>query len=145
MFFGKYRHTIDSKSRLTIPSKHRNDLAAGVVIAPGFGRCLTIYPIARWEHISDMIEQYPPMTDEDVREFLLFLFAEASSDIPDKQGRVTISSELREHASLGEEVIIAGVRDHLEIWDPDTYAEKRAKVRQDPNALAQKLGRFGIL
>jgi MraZ protein len=145
MFFGKYRHTIDSKSRLTIPAKHRNELASGVVIAPGIDRCLTIYPMARWQHISDSIEQLPPMTDEDVREFLLFLFGESSDEIPDKQGRVIISNDLREFANLGDEVIVAGVRDHLEVWNPETYAEKRAKIQKDPNALAQKLGRFGIL
>ena len=145
MFFGKYRHTIDSKSRLTIPAKHRSQLSAGVVIAPGFDPCLTIYPIARWEHISDKIEQYPAMTEEDVREFLLFLFSEASDEVPDKQGRVIVSNDLRAYANLGDEVIVAGVRDHLEVWNPDTYAEKRAKLQEDPNALARKLRRFEIL
>ncbi len=145
MFFGKYRHTIDSKSRLTIPAKHRNDLAGGVVIAPGLDPCLTIYPLSRWAHISDKIEQLPPMSEEDVRDFVRFLFAETNDDVPDKQGRVLIPAELREYANLGDEVVVAGVRDHLEVWNPDTYAEMQTRLQENPNALAKKLGRFGIL
>ncbi len=145
MFFGKYRHTIDSKSRLTIPAKHRNDLAGGVVIAPGLDPCLTIYPLSRWVQISDKIEQLPPMSEEDVRDFVRFLFAEANDDVPDKQGRVLIPTELREYANLGDDVVVAGVRDHLEVWNPEVYVEKKERLQENPNALAKKLGRFGIL
>ncbi len=85
------------------------------------------------------------MSEEDVRDFIRFLFAEANDDVPDKQGRVLIPTELREYANLGDEVVVAGVRDHLEVWNPEVYAEMQARLQENPNALAKKLGRFGIL
>ncbi len=145
MFFGRYEHTVDDKGRLTIPSRHRAELAAGLVITRGFDSCLLIYPLARWEEISAKFEQLPAISQEDVGDFIRWLFSEAFDAEPDKQGRVLVPLYLREYAGLGDNVIVAGVRDHLEVWDPLKYAEHNKRMETDPKSFARGLRQFGIL
>lgn len=145
MFFGRYEHTIDSKGRLAIPSRHRPSLAAGLVITRGFEPCLLVYPISRWEQIAAKFDELPTMSQDDVSNFERYLFAEAVDCIPDKQGRVLIPSHLLEYAHLSETAIVAGVRDHLEVWNPETYGLKNADLEKDPKAFARGLSQYGIL
>jgi MraZ protein len=145
MFFGRFEHTIDDKGRLTVPSRHRAELAGGLVITRGLDPCLFIYPLARWQEISEKFEQLPAVSQEDVGEFMRFVFAEAMDAVPDKQGRISIPDYLRTYAQLGDQVIVAGVRDHLEVWRPDLYAKVNSRMEQDPKSLARGLRQFGIL
>jgi len=145
MFFGEYGHTVDDKGRITIPSRLRPALAAGLVITRGFERCLYIYPIARWEELAQKIRQFPILSDDEVGDFVRFLFAKAIDYIPDKQGRVLIPTNLREYAHLDTEVIVAGVMDHLEVWNPEAYRQKNATMEENPKAFARGLSQFGMI
>jgi len=145
MFFGRYEHTIDPKGRLAIPSRHRPSLAAGLVITRGFESCLLVYPVSTWEAIARKFDQLPTMSQDDVSNFERYLFAEAVDCTPDKQGRVLIPAHLLEYANLGDKAIVAGVRDRLEVWNPDAYLEKNALLEQDPKAVARGLSQYGIL
>jgi MraZ protein len=144
MFFGKFGHTIDEKGRLTIPSKYRDTLGGGVVITRGIDRCLYIYPLEEWERLALKLQQLR-MTDLDSRQFLIFLFAEASDCVPDRQGRVLIPSDLREYAGLDGNAIVTGSQNHLEVWSPDAYQAVKTKVESDPQGLAQRISGLGIL
>jgi len=144
MFFGRFGHTIDEKSRLTIPSKYRDTLDDGVVITRGIDPCLYIFPLEEWEHLSQKISQLL-MTDGDSRAFVRFLFSEASDCVPDRQGRVVIPSHLREYAGLGSDVIVVGSHNHLEVWNAEAYQQVTAKMESDPQGLAQRISALGIL
>jgi MraZ protein len=85
------------------------------------------------------------MTRKDARRFALFMFAEAADCIPDKEGRVLIPPALRAYANLEHEVVIIGVNDHLEIWNPDAYRQLNSTLEQDADSLAEKLDELGIL
>jgi MraZ protein len=145
MFFGRFEHTIDDKGRLTIPSRHRADLAGGLVMTRGLEPCLLIYPLVRWQEISEKFDQLPAVSQEDIGEFMRFMFAEAMDAVPDKQGRVSIPAYLCQYAQLGEQVIVAGVRDHLEVWNPDLYGKINRRMEQDPKSVARGLRQYGIL
>ena len=145
MFFGRYEHSIDPKGRLAIPSRHRPSLAAGLVITRGFEPCLFVYPISRWEEIARKFDGLPTMSQDDVSNFERYLFAEAVDCTPDRQGRVLIPTYLLDHAHLSDKAIVAGVRDHLEVWNPDAYTQKNTVLERDPKALAQGLSQYGIL
>lgn len=144
MFFGKFGHTIDDKARLTIPSKYRDTLDTGLVITRGIDRCLYIFPLKEWERLSLKIEQLL-MTDLDSRQFVSFLFSEASDCIPDRQGRVVIPADLRAYAGLDGDVVVTGSHNHLEVWNRDAYQAAKAKMESDPQALAQRISGLGIL
>jgi MraZ protein len=144
MFFGRFAHTVDEKGRLTIPSKYRDALATGVVVTRGIDRCLYVYPLSEWRHISERIKQFS-MMKKDARSFVRFLFAEATDCIPDKQGRVLIPTYLRDYANLSDHVIVAGSNNRLELWDPAAYEDENARLQQDVEGLAEQLSDLGIL
>jgi len=144
MFLGRFGHTIDVKGRLTIPAKYRPSLATGVVITRGIDHCLYIYPLAEWQQLADKVRELP-LTKRDARAFARLLFSEAADCIPDKQGRVLIPAYLREYADLRNEVIIAGLGNRLEVWNPDAWKQNNSELEQDAEALAENLGALGIL
>ena len=130
MFLGEFIHTVDDKGRLTVPSKFRADLAAGLVVTRGIDRCLAIYPIDEWNRLSEQVSALP-MTDRRARAFRRLVFANASDAVPDKQGRVLIPPSLREYAGLDGDVVVTGLNTYIEVWSPDTWGEERDHVEGD--------------
>ncbi len=115
MFLGEYEHTLDAKGRLAVPAKFRGQLERGAVLSKGMGRCLSVYTMARWEEKSaDLVAG---KSDEELRDFERRIYPSASEVELDAQGRLVIPAKLREYAGLSGEVTVAGVRDHVEIWD----------------------------
>src|ERR671922_1676048 len=127
MLLGEYDHTLDDKNRLTLPAKFRQALADGVVVARGMDGCLVVYTRANWdEFVAARMQGLNPFSRE-ARQMSRFIFAGASETELDKQGRVMVPAPLVEHAGLGREVVVAGVRDHVEIWDRARWREQLKK------------------
>jgi MraZ protein len=129
MFLGEYEHTIDAKARLAVPAKFRGQLERGAVLSKGMGRCLSIYTMARWEEKSAAL--VAGKSDEQLRDFERRIYPSASEVELDNQGRLVIPARLREYAGLESEVTIAGVRDHIEIWDRKSWQEYQRKLDED--------------
>jgi MraZ protein len=123
-FIGRFRHTIDAKGRLTLPAKLRGPLASGVVVTRGSDRCLFLFTAERWEELRERVRNLPLGEPRAVR-LRRHLFAYAEGLVPDRQGRILISQDLREWAGLGNEVLIVGQDTHLEIWDSHTWDERQ--------------------
>ena len=115
MFYGKHEHTVDEKNRLTLPAKFRDALAAGVVLARGIDRNIDVYPRGSWDASVARIAELDSLTRE-AREMKRYVFAGAAVAELDKQGRVIVPPDLRARG-LGKDVVVAGVHDHIEIWD----------------------------
>lgn len=131
MFLGEYDHTIDVKSRMAIPAKFRVDLAKGGVISKGMGSCLSVYSRQRWEEKS--AELVIGKTSEELRDFERRIYPSASEVDLDGQGRIVIPAKLRTYAKLGNEVTVAGVRDHIEIWDRATWQTYQERLDAEGN------------
>ncbi len=116
MLMGTYTPKLDDKGRLFLPAKFRDQLSEGLVVTRGQERCLTVWPRPSFEQVARQAQE-APVTDRAVRDYTRLLFAGASDDQPDKQGRLTIPPMLREYASLSKDVIVIGVVNRLEIWD----------------------------
>lgn len=119
MFLGEYEHTIDAKGRIAVPAKFRAQMDKGAVISKGMGTCLSVYTIDRWEEKSD--ELVAGKSSDELRDFERRIYPSASEIELDAQGRMVIPAKLRAYANLGNEVTVAGVRDHFEIWDRVTW------------------------
>lgn len=131
MFLGEYTHTLDSKSRLTIPSKFRNILAAGLVVTRSPNeQCLLAFPLDEWEKVSAKIDALPKM-DRKANRLRRAIFSKAEMLELDKQGRILISQRLREHAHIADEVVLAGVNTHFELWTPAAWNEINEDVDDD--------------
>jgi MraZ protein len=119
MFLGEYEHAIDAKGRMAVPAKFRAQMDRGAVVSKGMGTCLSVYTVEHWEQRSN--ELVAGMSSDDLRDFERRIYPSASEIELDAQGRMVIPAKLRAYANLKNEVTVAGVRDHYEIWDRATW------------------------
>jgi len=129
MFLGTHEPKLDEKGRLILPAKFREELSSGLVITKGQERCLYVFPATEFQTITEQLRQ-TPLTAKGARDYMRVMFAGAHDEIPDKQGRVTIPSGLRDYAGLEKECVVIGANTRVEIWDSQswrTYLADREK------------------
>ena len=137
MFYGKHEHTVDEKNRLTLPAKFRDALSAGVVLARGIDRNIDVYPRESWDASVARIAELDSLTRE-AREMKRYVFAGAAVAELDKQGRVLVPPDLTTHAGLGRDVVVAGVHDHVEIWDRAHWAVHVSAIEGSVGDVAER-------
>lgn len=143
MFMGEYQHSIDEKGRLIIPSKFRDGLGDSFVITRGLDQCLFVYPMEEWTLLENKLKSLP-FTRADARAFTRLLFSGATECILDKQGRVTIPSNLRSHALLEKDCIVIGVSNRVEIWSAAQWQNYFAQSGDSFNEIAEKIVDFDL-
>lgn len=121
-FFGTFTPRLDDKSRLFLPAKFRPRLEHGVVLTKGQDKCIYGWTPEAFSAFTERIRD-TPFTNKEVRNFVRFLYGGASMETPDKQGRVSIPTVLREYAGLERDVTVVGAMDRIEIWSSDRWAE----------------------
>ncbi len=121
LFTGEYEHTLDSKNRLSIPAKFRQLLSPETIgdkyyLIIGPNKKLWLYPDKYYEQL---VSQSPAelIPDEEILRFEQITFGLARLLELDRTGRVVIPEKMIKRVSLGKEVVIIGVRDHLELWN----------------------------
>ena len=139
MLLGAYDHTIDDKNRLTLPAKFREAFQDGVVVTRGLDGCLYAYCRPDWDRLVESRLTTMDTFSQKGRRIQRFFFAGASEADLDKQGRVMLPAQLLQHAKLGREVVVAGVHDHLEIWDRNAWREELAEVEGSAEDVAERL------
>ena len=139
MLLGEYEHTIDDKSRLTLPAKFREAFAEGIVLTRGMDGCLYAYTRNDWTRLVETrLSTLDPLSREG-RLMQRYFFAQAASAELDKQGRVPVPGALSDAAGLGREVVVAGVFDHLEIWNRAAWREHLREVEGSAEHVAERL------
>ena len=139
MLLGAYDHTIDDKNRLTLPAKFREAFKDGVVVTRGLDGCLYAYRRPDWARLVDeQLATLDPLSQEG-RRMQRFFFSGAAEAELDRQGRLMLPGALIEHAKLGRDVVVAGVHDHLEIWDRDAWRRELAEVEGSAENVAERL------
>ena len=139
MLLGEYDHALDDKNRLAIPAKFRAAFADGIVVTRGLDGCLYAYARPDWQKLVDGRLAELDMLSEAGRLIMRHFFSGATEAELDKQGRVGIPTALIESAKLGKEVTVAGVYDHLEIWDRQTWRDQLTKVEGSAEDVAERL------
>ena len=143
MFMGEYQHTIDEKGRLTIPAKFREGLGSSFVITRGLDQCLFVYPLEEWKQLEQKMKALP-FTKADARAFTRFFFSGAAECEWDKQGRVSIPANLREHAGIQKECVVIGVSNRVEVWSKDRWEDYFAQSENSFGEIAEKLVDFDL-
>jgi MraZ protein len=136
MFLGQYRHTIDEKSRLTVPARFRELLSGGAFITQGFERNLMVLTSPGFEAITQRVN-HNSITDPTARDLRRLLFSTAVQVEPDNNGRILIPQFLRERNQLAGEAVLVGVGDYFEIWTPEQW-DTRLDILMDTEANAQR-------
>ena len=129
-FTGEYRHQIDDKGRLAVPSRMRVLLEGPVIVARWLDSCLAIVPRSEWEAIEVRIGAQS-LTDPAARTLERRLYGGAIETELDRQGRLLLPQNLRDFADLRDEVVVVGSRSHAEIWAPDRWDAERARLEDD--------------
>ena len=138
MFMGEYNHTIDTKGRMIIPAKIREQLGEVCIVTKGLDNFLAIYTEEEWKKISAAL-QSQSSTKASVRALKRFVFGSAAELEYDKQGRVLIPVPLREYASLDKQAVIVGAGDHVEIWSREKYDYYDDQVAESMEELVEGL------
>jgi MraZ protein len=139
VFLGEFEHTMDDKNRITLPAKFRDAFSDGLVVTRGIDGCLFVFTRAGWESFVELrLEGLDPFSRE-ARQMSRFVFAGAAEAEPDKQGRIMLPQALVEHARLTREVVVAGVRDHVEIWDRAAWRKQLEEVEGSAELVAERL------
>ncbi len=122
MFFGSYEHNLDSKGRLFVPSRFRDELGEQIYITKGFDGCLALYSE---EAFKPKIEEYKSLSfnHADTRAHLRVNSSTFDKVSVDSHGRIAIPMRLLKRENITQEVTIVGVIDHLEIWDRERWNE----------------------
>ena len=139
MFRGIFEHTIDSKGRISIPSKFRDILSdkydERVIITNHYDGCLVAYPFKEWQIIEEKASKLPTLKKGSA-DFLRFFISGAAECSVDKLGRILIPPVLREYAKLEKDIILVGTLKKIEIWAKSrwetviTRAQKNDEARE---------------
>jgi MraZ protein len=129
MFFGTYTPKLDDKGRLFLPAKFRDELVEGLVVTRGQERCLNIWSREEFGRFTERLRSMP-VANKAGRDYVRMLFAGASDETPDRQGRITIPPMLRTYAALSKECVVIGAMNRVEIWDAASWADYEASQEQ---------------
>jgi MraZ protein len=145
LFKGRYSHTLDSKGRLSIPSKFREVLSEhqeDVLILTNFDSCILGFTREEWQLLEEKIRgqsMFSTMLRKDMRAFVRYFFSGASECPLDRQGRILIPPTLREFAGLEKEVVLTGVANKIEIWSKERWGAFLSDSQENFEEIAAKL------
>lgn len=142
MLIGEYKHSLDSKKRVSLPSKFRKEIGKKAVVTRGLDNCLFVYPIKEWEKVAEALSNLP-MGQASTRNFVRLFLSGATDVVIDSLGRILIADYLKDYAGLKTKVVIAGVYKRLEIWDEKRWEEYKENIEKQADMLAEKLGEIG--
>ncbi|HVY46362.1 MAG TPA: division/cell wall cluster transcriptional repressor MraZ [Minicystis sp.] len=135
MFRGQFEHAIDAKGRTSFPSRFRDVLNAGgdvriILTRALFDPCLHLYPLRAWEELEAKIAEMPQFEPNVVAFRRLYLSAAVECDL-DKQGRILVPPQLREHARLDKDVVWAGMGKTAELWSAASWKAAQTLTETD--------------
>lgn len=135
---GTYPRTLDEKKRLAFPKRVREQLKEPetLFVTPGPDQCLWLYPQEELEQLAAKLDA-APATDAEVRVFRRLYFAQTEAVDVDRSGRILIPDRLIQFAGLKHEVVLIGVRDHLELWDAESWQQYLAQNASRFDAVAE--------
>jgi MraZ protein len=143
MFIGEYKHTLDAKNRLAVPSRLRKDLGKKAVITRGLDKSLLLYPIESWQEIALKLGKMP-IGESGTRGFVRLMLSGATEVSLDSLGRILIPDYLKKYAGLKKNTIINGLFNRMEIWEANRWRGYKQETEKNTAKVAEKLGELGI-
>ncbi len=138
-FTGEFRHTIDSKGRLIVPSRLRDELTDDrVVLVVWPDGCIALWSGPGWLSLQDELVRQSKSNPSN-RSAIRAIASSAHTDQVDRQGRISVPQHLRDYAAIDRDVIVAGVLDHGEIWSPERWDQQQAESEGRLDELVQSL------
>ena len=142
MLMGQYLHNIDDRGRIIIPAKLREKLSSKVVVTKGFDGCLSLFSLDEWNKFQTSLLALPANT-MDARKHVRVLVGSANEVEFDKQGRINLSNNLLQGASITKECVIVGVLNRIEIWSKEMWDKYYEDASDSLEEVAEKLSGYG--
>ncbi len=143
MLIGEYLHTIDTKNRLSVPSKFRKSLGKNVVVSRGLDQCLFLYPVEIWKELAEKLSKLPWGKGE-TRSFVRTMIAGAIDLEIDSLGRILLPDYLKIYAKIKDAAMIVGLYNRVEIWNPELWQSYSLSAATNAETIAEKLGELGM-
>jgi MraZ protein len=141
-FKGSFTYSIDNKGRINIPARLRKYVSPEAndtfVITRGFEHCVFVYPLDEWTTLEQTIRQLST-TDPKHRYYMRMLLEKASESQLDGQFRIVIPKDLLDFAKIDNEVLIIGVLERIEVWDPKVYEEYQKTQSESYESVAHNV------
>jgi MraZ protein len=146
MFRGRYEHTIDSKGRISIPSKFREILIEKYddrLVITNFDHCLVAFPYDEWSVLEQKVNSLS-LVKKESKTFLRFFYSSAIDCMIDKQGRLLIPQTLRDYANLQKDVVLVGEGRKIEIWAKERWQEVVQRAQEEFEQISDTLAGLGL-
>ena len=138
-FVGSYKHSLDAKKRIFIPSKFREDLGDEFYITRKFDTYLSIYTADEWQLYVEKIERLPESEAVEIQDFLL---GAAQKCTPDSSGRIILDEQLANHAGISKNVVFVGVGKQIRIWAEETWSQR--EQTRDFSKMREIMKQYGL-
>jgi transcriptional regulator MraZ len=139
VLLGEFVQKLDAKNRVTLPARLRSHFADGVVVTKGLDSCLFVFNRSGWQQFTESrVAQLDPFSREG-RTVSRFLYGGAIEQELDGQGRVAVPPALIQHAGLSKDIVVAGLRDYLEIWDLAAWRRQQAESEGSVEDVTERL------
>ena len=146
MFRGRYEYAIDSKGRISIPSKFKEILSQEYddrLVITNYDHCLVAFPYQEWALMEEKVKNLPAL-DKDARAFFRFFYSSGIDCEIDKHGRLLIPQSLRDYANLQKDVVLVGSGKKIEIWNKERWEEEFRKSQENFDRVTDTLTHFGF-
>ncbi len=138
-FVGSYKHSLDAKKRVFIPSKFRDDLGEEFYITRKFDTYLSIYTAEEWQAYVEKIEKLPESEAVEIQDFLL---GAAQKCVPDSSGRIILDEQLALHAGITKNIVFVGVGKQIRIWAEEIWSEREQS--RDLSKMRETMKMYGL-
>jgi len=143
VFRGRYEHAVDSKGRISIPSKFREVLNKKYddrLVITNFDHCLVAFPNEEWNLIVEQKVGSFSILRKETSSFLRFFYSSAIDCVIDKQGRLLIPQTLRDYANLKKDVVFVGGGRFIEILAKERWLEVAQQAEEGFDQMRDTLG-----
>ena len=130
---GEYQHSVDSKGRLFMPSRLREELGESFMVCKGLGGCLFVYSQENWGNFEKKVNSLPLSQSIQMQRTV---FPTAYKCVVDAQGRILLTQKLREYAGIEKNVTVIGLGNHAEIWSSDKWDQLSSGCTEEVMAAA---------
>lgn len=145
-FRGRSEHSLDSKGRLSFPSRFRDVLSqfeSEELMVTNWGKHSRVYPVSEWEQLETNLLAKGKEQPE-LGSFVRNVITGVNECSLDKQGRLLLPQQLRNEVNLRKDVVIAGMIDWVEIWDKDAWNAERQKAQANFDNDQKKMTNLGM-